>query len=464
MADTLLTRPTSRSRHRRRRTAAALGAAFGVLAAFTPMGRGTEVSAADTLLDVEDPSSTVLAELNTVAVTGGGVSAAEAEVRGVLGAIDDAVAAHAGAVDREAELAGQLLALQAETARLNGLRDDAIIARNAARAEAEAARLRAESHQAEADAAQAVLDEVALEAFMAGGDVQDVIGSPGFTPAGRKVRYLTDVLDDQLARQGDEIRARAQALAEQEAATVRGDGQEALRLDLEAQLQANAAAIATNGTDAAGARQAQLDALAEQDRLGGVLIDAKASLADARRTGTVVGADFPLVVLDAFVRAVRYEASARPACALDWTLLAAISRVESGHGTYGGSRVDALGWTSSILGPQLAPGSGFATIEDTDGGALDGDPLYDRAVGPMQFIPSSWRIYALDGDDDGSIDPLNYYDAALAAAEHLCRGGADTSTAAGRRQAVLSYNNSESYLATVLSLAARYGALSIAPT
>ncbi|MEZ5262304.1 MAG: hypothetical protein R2755_11140 [Acidimicrobiales bacterium] len=58
------------------------------------------MSAADTLLDVEDPSSTVLAELNTVAVTGGGVSAAEAEVRGVLGAIDDAVAAHAGAVDR----------------------------------------------------------------------------------------------------------------------------------------------------------------------------------------------------------------------------------------------------------------------------------------------------------------------------------------------------------------------------
>ncbi|MEZ5262305.1 MAG: lytic transglycosylase domain-containing protein [Acidimicrobiales bacterium] len=355
------------------------------------------------------------------------------------------------------------MALQAETARLNGLRDDAIIARNAARAEAEAARLRAESHQAEADAAQAVLDEVALEAFMAGGDVQDVIGSPGFTPAGRKVRYLTDVLDDQLARQGDEIRAGPRRWPSRRRPRCAATGRR--RCGSTWKRSCRPTRRRSPPTAPMPPEPARPSWTRWPSRTDWVACSSRRRRrwpsAPHRHGG---GGGLPLVVLDAFVRAVRYEASARPACALDWTLLAAISRVESGHGTYGGSRVDALGWTSSILGPQLAPGSGFATIEDTDGGTLDGDPLYDRAVGPMQFIPSSWRIYALDGDDDGSIDPLNYYDAALAAAEHLCRGGADTSTAAGRRQAVLSYNNSESYVATVLSLAARYGALSIAPT
>lgn len=479
MTDTLLIppprssgRPAASARRGAGRRRGRRSLAFAIVAALLGAvpALGSQVwsppaaSAAETLLSVEDPSSTVLPELNTVDVSGAAVDDAEGEVRAVLDLIDASVVAFDDAVSLEAELGRGLLGLQAETGRLNDARDAAIVARNTAWGEVEAARQRVAVHEGEAGAAQAVLDEVAAEAYISGADVLDLLESPGFTPAGRKSRYLSDVFADQTARFGGEVRARDEALADQAAAQARADAQEAVRLGLEAELAANAAAIEQNGVDAAAARQAQLDATAEQDRLAGVLIDAKAALADARRSGIVVGADFPLVVLDAFVRAVRYEADARPACALDWSLLAAISRVESNHGTYGGSRVDAEGGTSSILGPQLAPGSGFATIADTDGGELDGDPLYDRAVGPMQFIPSSWRIYALDGNGDDDVDPLNYYDAALAAAEHLCRTGADTSTAAGLRQAVLSYNNSDSYVATVASLAGRYQLLSITPT
>ena len=282
---------------------------------------------------------------------------------------------------------------------------------------------------------------------------------PGCRRHDEKSRYLQDVFAEQTLRQGGELQARDNADAERLAATTQAEGYENQRLGLEAALAANAAAIVQNAADTVAAQQAQLDAVAEQERLALVLVDAKTALAEARRLGVVAGADFPLVVLDAFVRAERFEAENRPGCGLSWQLLAAISRVESNHGTYGGSTVDEVGNTKVIFGPQLAPGAGFAVIADTDGGALDGDPLYDRAVGPMQFIPSSWRIFALDGNGDGDVDPFNYYDAALAAAEHLCRSGADTSTSAGLRAAVLGYNQSESYYATVASVMNRYVAV-----
>ena len=83
----------------------------------------------------------------------------------------------------------------------------------------------------------------------------------------------------------------------------------------------------------------------------------------------------------------------------------------------------------AIIGPAL-DGVEFASIPDSDGGRYDGDTTWDRAVGPMQFIPSSWAIFGEDADGDGFDDPNNMYDATLAAAEHLCRGGADTSTPA----------------------------------
>jgi len=162
----------------------------------------------------------------------------------------------------------------------------------------------------------------------------------------------------------------------------------------------------------------------------------------------------PAVVLAAYRDAATQLAQSQPGCHLPVELLAAIGKVESGHAR--GGRVDANGTAvPPILGPVLN-GSGFAAIPDTDHGALDGDPVWDRAVGPMQFIPSTWRRWAADGNHDGVADPENVYDASLAAARYLCADGRDLSTDAGLQSAILSYNYSDAYLRLVSAWLAAY--------
>nr|WP_246326215.1 lytic murein transglycosylase [Actinomycetospora corticicola] len=158
-------------------------------------------------------------------------------------------------------------------------------------------------------------------------------------------------------------------------------------------------------------------------------------------------------------------AAAAPDCHLSWALVAGIGKVESGH-AYGGA-VSADGTTESpILGPQLDGTGGNASIADTDGGALDHDAVWDRAVGPTQFIPTSWRTYGADGNGDGVADPDNAFDATLATGRYLCAGGTDLATASGRHDAVFRYNHSEAYVATVLRWADAYasGALPVPDT
>ncbi|MFD8742060.1 lytic murein transglycosylase [Streptomyces sp. NPDC059616] len=160
-------------------------------------------------------------------------------------------------------------------------------------------------------------------------------------------------------------------------------------------------------------------------------------------------AGIPATVLAAYRKAESTLGRTDPGCRLPWQLLAAIGKVESGQA--GGGRVDAHGTTlSPILGPVLN-GAGFANIPDTDGGAYDGDRRYDRAVGPMQFIPSTWAHWGRDGNGDGRRDPNNIYDAALAAGHYLCAGPRDLSVKADLDRAILSYNHSDTYLRTVLS-------------
>ncbi|MFE1799437.1 lytic transglycosylase domain-containing protein [Streptomyces sp. NPDC059517] len=160
-------------------------------------------------------------------------------------------------------------------------------------------------------------------------------------------------------------------------------------------------------------------------------------------------AGIPATVLDAYKKAETSLAGSKPGCNLPWQLLAAIGKVESGQAR--GGNVDANGTTiTPILGPVLN-GVGFARITDTDGGLYDGDTTHDRAVGPMQFIPSTWEWSGRDGNGDGKKDPNNIYDAALAAGHYLCRFNWDLSDSADLRRAILSYNNSTDYLNTVLS-------------
>ncbi|MGW8764527.1 lytic transglycosylase domain-containing protein [Streptomyces sp. NPDC055815] len=165
-------------------------------------------------------------------------------------------------------------------------------------------------------------------------------------------------------------------------------------------------------------------------------------------------AGIPASVYSAYKRAELSIRSTDPGCNLPWQLLAGIGKVESGQAN--GGRVDANGTASPrILGPALN-GNGFAKITDTDGGAFDGDKVHDRAVGPMQFIPSTWATWGQDANSDGKKDPNNIYDAAQAAGMYLCANDRNLAVQADLDQAILSYNRSREYLNTVLSWKAFY--------
>lgn len=179
------------------------------------------------------------------------------------------------------------------------------------------------------------------------------------------------------------------------------------------------------------------------------------------RTGTVAvamahGSGIPMPALAAYQRASAVVTTADRACALDWSLLAAVGMVESDHGRLKSSRLDDSGKaTPAIYGPVLTTPAGDPS-PDTDAGSVDKLTTGDRAVGPMQFVPSTWPLVAVDGDGDGVRDPQDIDDAALAAAVYLCSGDDDVSTDRGKHAALTRYNRSKAYVTTVLKIAKDY--------
>ncbi len=167
----------------------------------------------------------------------------------------------------------------------------------------------------------------------------------------------------------------------------------------------------------------------------------------------------PAVAYDAYRAASDDAASVTPSCAVEWTIVAGIAQVESRHGQID----DEHGLTERgdvrppIRGRPLDGSGGTQTIRDTDGGTLDGDATWDRAVGPLQFIPTTWAELGRDGNGDGVADPDNLYDAALTAVAHLClREPGDYTRRHELRRALIAYNASGRYADDVLGWIERY--------
>lgn len=179
----------------------------------------------------------------------------------------------------------------------------------------------------------------------------------------------------------------------------------------------------------------------------------------ARQTGARTG--IPPVAMQAYGYAELVVARTNPSCSLTWPTLAAIGKVESDHGSVNQSLLQPDGSVlPPIIGLPLDGQGDRRRIADTDAGELDGDRQYDRAVGPMQFIPATWRTAGLDADNDGRKDPQDIDDAALTAAHYLCAGGRNLSIAEDWWRAVLSYNNVQRYAQAVYDTANRYGSQS----
>jgi membrane-bound lytic murein transglycosylase B len=167
----------------------------------------------------------------------------------------------------------------------------------------------------------------------------------------------------------------------------------------------------------------------------------------------------PRRALAAYAGASLRLANEQPECNLGWTTLAGIGQIESGHASHGGAVLLADGRTdTAIRGPAL-DGVQFMAIPDSDDGVWDGDAEWDRAVGPLQFIPQTWSTWGADGNGDGVSDPNQIDDAVLSAGRYLCHSG-DLSTVEGWRAGIFSYNHDNAYVDSVAEAANGYARLS----
>jgi hypothetical protein len=146
-----------------------------------------------------------------------------------------------------------------------------------------------------------------------------------------------------------------------------------------------------------------------------------------------------------------YVEAATTCPGLPWQVLAAIGFHESRHGE---GRVDAL--TGNVAPPILGP-----PLDGTNGNARIPDPSFSdgwaHALGPMQFIPSTWKRWgslAPNRPAGAMPSPQNAWDSIYSAAAYLCGG---RPSVGNLERAILSYNHSEEYVRWVLAKAADYG-------
>jgi membrane-bound lytic murein transglycosylase B len=176
----------------------------------------------------------------------------------------------------------------------------------------------------------------------------------------------------------------------------------------------------------------------------------------AGRTG------IPARALTAYADAQLATNAIRPDCHVSWAMLAGIGSVESGHGSHGGAVLQPDGTpTKPIVGPPLDGANGTIAVRATpEGVRLDGDVHWDHAIGPMQFLPSTWIDWGVSADG-GVPNPDDIDDAVLTAANYLCVNGHDLSTVTGWRTALAAYNAPDGYATEVTDAANRYAQASL---
>ncbi|MGW3911522.1 C40 family peptidase [Streptomyces sp. NPDC005070] len=170
-------------------------------------------------------------------------------------------------------------------------------------------------------------------------------------------------------------------------------------------------------------------------------------------------ADIPARMLSAYKKAVQQVGTYVPKCrGMGWPVLAGIAKVESNH-AIGRNVADNGDIRPKIYGVLLngsGAGGNTTVFPDTDGGKWDGTANGERAVGPFQFLPSTWEGIGKDANGDKVADPHNADDAALGAAIYLCGGGRDLTKPAQLKAVILQYNHSDAYVANVLGWIDQY--------
>ncbi|WP_431994918.1 C40 family peptidase [Streptomyces griseoflavus] len=177
-------------------------------------------------------------------------------------------------------------------------------------------------------------------------------------------------------------------------------------------------------------------------------------------------ADIPPRMLAAYRNAVQRVGRHVPSCrGVRWPILAGIAKVESNHAA--GRAVSAGGDIRPKIYGVLLNGSGAGgnttVFPDTDNGRFDGTASGERAVGPFQFLPSTWEGVGQDANRDGTADPHNADDAALGAAIYLCGDGRDLGQRSQLKAAIFQYNRSNEYVANVLGWIDQYTAAAKSP-
>ncbi len=184
---------------------------------------------------------------------------------------------------------------------------------------------------------------------------------------------------------------------------------------------------------------------------------------DAWLASTAEATRIPERALRAYAGAALAKAEQMPDCELGWNTIAGVGFAESDHGRHGGSSVGDDGTVSPPIYGVALDGDGNIAIPDSDAGAIDGDAEHDRAIGPMQLIPEAWNNWHVDGNADGIEDPQNLDDAAMAAANYLCRASGDMASETGWRAGVRAFNPNDDYLATVARAGTVYAERAAAP-